>query len=116
MKRIGFYRTDSGRSPVEDVLVSLPAKARQKIVFVLRIIREIHPIPKEYFKKLRNTEGVWEVRIQFAGNIYRLLGFFEDDNIIILVSGFTKKSQKTPKREIALAVQRKREYLKHKGL
>ena len=114
MRKIEFYRTNSRRSPVEEFLISLPSKARQKVAFVLRIIREMHPVPAEYFKKLRSTDDIWEARIQFAGNIYRLLGFFEKDDLIILVSGFAKKTQKTPKKEIELAEQRKREYLNRK--
>ena len=95
-------------------MISLPVKARQKVVYVLKIIRELDRVPAEYFKKLKSTEGIWEVRVKFGNNIYRLLGFFEKNNLIILVSGFTKKSQKTPKQEILLAQKRKRDYLNQK--
>ena len=114
MKKIIFYRTQSGRSPVEDFLISLPSKARQKVVYVLKIIREINRVPIEYFKKLTSTEDIWEVRVKFGNNVYRLLGFYEKENVMILVSAFKKKSQKTPKQEILLAQQRKRDYLKSK--
>ena len=114
MREIKFYRTNSGRSPVEEFLVSLPTKARQKAVYLLKLIHELETVPREYFKKLRNTDDIWEVRIQFAGNIYRLLGFFEHNDLIILVNGFVKKTQKTPKKEIELAEYRKRQYLNRK--
>ena len=114
MKEIRFYKSRSERSPVEDFLISLPVKARQKVVYVLKIIRELDRVPAEYLKKLKSTEGIWEVRVKFGNNIYRLLGFFEKNNLIILVSGFTKKSQKTPKQEILLAQKRKRDYLNRK--
>lgn len=112
MREIRFFRTSSGRSPVEEFLISLPPKARQKVAFVLRIIREIDRVPAEYFKKLKSSDDLWEVRVGFGGNIYRLLGFWKGDSVIILVSGFTKKSQKTPLKELKLAEQRKNEYLK----
>jgi len=65
-------------------------------------------------KKLVNTEGIWEVRVQFGGNIFRLLGFFDGSTLLILTNGFAKKSQKTPRREIELAMRRKNEYLSRK--
>jgi len=92
-------------------LISLTPKARQKVAFVLRIIREIDRVPAEYLKKLKSSDGLWEVRVGFGGHIYRLLGFWKGENIIILVSGFAKKSHKTPHKEIKLAEQRKNEYL-----
>lgn len=52
--------------------------------------------------------------MQFGGNIFRLLGFFEQENLVILTHGFVKKTQKTPPQDIELAEQRKREYLQRK--
>jgi len=86
----------------------------QKITWVLEIIEEYHIVPEQYFKKLKNSEDIWEVRVTFSSNIFCLLGFFDDDNLIILTNGFVKKNQKTPKREIELAEQRKNEYLRRK--
>jgi phage-related protein len=57
------------------------------------------------------SEGIWEIRIRFGNNIYRLLGFFANGTLIILTNGFAKKTQKTPSREIALAIHRKKDYL-----
>jgi len=75
------------------------------------LIEELEVIPRQYFKKLVDSEGIWEVRIQFGNDIFRLLGFFEDGTLLILTNGFAKKTQKTPPQEIALAVRRKEEYL-----
>ena len=69
-------------------------------------------IPKQYFKKLINTDEIWEIRVQFGNNSFRLLGFIYKSKIIILTNAFSKKSQKTPKSEIVLAEKRKQEYLK----
>ncbi|HXV96890.1 MAG TPA: type II toxin-antitoxin system RelE/ParE family toxin, partial [Anaerolineae bacterium] len=54
---------------------------------------------------------IWEVRVQFGGDIFRLLGFFAGSSLIILTNGFAKKSQKTPRQEMDLATRRKNEYL-----
>lgn len=71
-------------------------------------------VPKQYFKKLKNTDGIWEIRIIFSGDIFRIFGFFENKNNFILTNGFIKKSQKTPQSEIILAEERKRNYYERK--
>jgi len=114
MREIFFYKTELGRCPVEEFLISLPAKERQKVAYVLKIVKEFDSVPVQYFKKLIDTDEIWEVRIGFSGNIYRLLCFFVEKDRLILTNGFRKKAQKTPKKEILLAEQRKRDYLNRK--
>jgi phage-related protein len=75
------------------------------------LVEDLDNVPRQYFKKLVDSEGIWEVRIQFGSDIFRLLGFFDDGNLLILTNGFAKKTQKTPPQEIALAIRRKNEYL-----
>jgi phage-related protein len=84
------------------------------VIWVLQLIEELDFVPTQYFKKLTNTDEIWEVRAQFGGSIYRLLGFFENDTLIILTNGFAKKTQKTPINEIKLAEQRRRDHLKRR--
>ncbi len=114
MREIVFYETEEGKKPVENFLDSLTAKQAQKVIWVLKIIEEspiISAIPTTYLKKLTNTNDIWEVRIQLGNDIFRLLGFFETDDLVILTNGFTKKTQKTPKSEINIAESYKRRYL-----
>jgi phage-related protein len=111
MRTINFYRLPNGQSPIEIFLDTLTGKQAQKILWVLQLIEELETIPRQYFKKLMDSEGIWEVRIQFGNDIFRLLGFFDDGTLLILTNGFAKKTQKTPPQEIALAVRRKNEYL-----
>jgi phage-related protein len=111
MMRIEFYKTVQGTSPVEEFLDTLDDSQVNKVLWVLKLVREQNPVPASYFCKMVNTDDIWEVRVQFGGNIFRLLGFFDGSNLIILTHGFQKKSQKTPKQEIKLAESRKREYL-----
>ena len=114
MRTVNFYRTESGKSPVEDFLDSLSGKQAQKVIWVLRLVEELDVVPRQYLKKLVNTDDIWEVRVQFGGNIFRLLGFFDGTTLMILTNGFAKKSQKTPRQEIELATRRKNEYLSRK--
>jgi len=111
MKEIIFYKTEDGKCPVENFLDTLSDKQAEKVTWVLRAIRDINPIPAQYFKKLVNTEDIWEVRVTMGNNIFRFLGFFDGQNFIVLTNGFQKKTRKTPKKEIKLAEERKKEYL-----
>ena len=111
MRTVNFYRFANGVSPVEEFLDSLTGKQAQKVLWVLKLIEDLDMIPAQYFKKLIDTEEIWEIRVQFGGDIFRLLGFFDGGSLIILTNGFAKKTQKTPVHEIELAVRRKGEYL-----
>ena len=79
------------------------------------MIRELEFVSTEYLKKLKNTDDIWEIRVQFGNNIFRLLGFFENKSLIILNHAFAKKTQKTPNKEIKLAEKRKREYYQRRN-
>jgi phage-related protein len=114
MLEIQFYRTADGACPVEEFLDSLSAKQAQKVLWVLRALGELPRVPQQYFKKLEGTDDLWEVRAQFGGDAFRLLGFWCEGRRIILTNGFAKKTQKTPEREIALAAQRRRDHLNQK--
>ena|ERR1043166_7193000 len=111
MIEILFYRTTAGACPVKEFLDDLNAKQAQKVLWVLRAVRELPQVPQQYFKKLEGTADLWEVRAEFGGDAFRLLGFWDAGRLVILTNGFVKKTQKTPEREIALAEQRKRDYL-----
>jgi phage-related protein len=111
MLEIQFYRTAAGASPVEEFLDTLNAKQAQKVLWVLKVVQELPRVPVQYLKKLEGTEDLWEVRAEFGGDAFRLLGFWDAGRLIILTNGFAKKTQKTPEREIALAAQRRRDHL-----
>ncbi len=100
MKQISFYLTPSGRCPVQEHLDILSDKQVEKIAWVLKLVRELDPVPSNYFKKLVNTDNIWEVIVNVGRNTFRLLGFFSGQELIILTNSFQKKSQKTPLREI----------------
>jgi len=100
MRKISFYRFENGKSPVSDFLESLTNKQVEKVFFVLDLIETIDIVPRKFFKKLESTHDIWEVRIQYAGNIFRLLGFFAGNDLIVLNHAFAKKLKKYPKRRL----------------
>jgi phage-related protein len=114
VRTIEFYRTTAGNCPVEDFLDSLSDRHAQKVTWVLRLVERMEIVPQQYFKKLIGTENLWEIRAQMGGNSYRLLGFFDGPVLLILTSGFSKKDQKTPVREIDLAHRRRTDYLERR--
>ncbi|MBU2444984.1 MAG: type II toxin-antitoxin system RelE/ParE family toxin [Bacteroidetes bacterium] len=115
MREIIFYRTVKNKIPVEEFFESLSDKQVEKILWVLRLIKQLERIPIEYFKKLEGTNDIWEVRASSGNNEFRLLGFWHQSNFIVLTNGFRKKSQKTPKSEIKVAESRKKDFLERKS-
>ena len=111
MKSILFYKTKSGKCPVKNHLDTLSDNQVTKITWVLKLIRELDQVPSKYFKKLTNTDDIWEVRVDVGKNTFRLLGFLHGRELIIFTNSFQKKSQKTPMNEIKLAEKRKKDFL-----
>jgi len=110
MRKIIFYRLENGKCPVENFLESLSNKQVEKVFFVLELIENIDIVPRKFFKKLEATDDIWEVRVQYGNNIFRLFGFFDGNDLVVLNHAFTKKTQKVPNKEIKIAEQRKKDY------
>lgn len=89
-------------------------KVRKKIIWTLLLIEQVERIPEVYLKHIEGTNGLYEIRIQFASEIFRLFCFFDEGNLIILANGFQKKTQKTPQNEIAKALKIMEEYYDEK--
>lgn len=116
MIEINFFKNIAGDCPVTEFLDSLSSKQAQKVTWVMRLIEELDKrVPKQYFKKLINTDDIWEIRIQVGANIFRVLGFFEEKHCFIATNGFQKKTDKTPSSEIELAEKRKSEHITRGG-
>jgi len=90
---------------------------QEKIEYVLRIVRQVEKIPKKFFDHLSGSDGLFEIRVQFGSNIFRIFCCFDQGNIVVLFNGFQKKTQKTPKDQIDQAERLKKEYfeIKNKG-
>jgi len=93
---------------------SLNAVVKKKFVWTLKLIATIERVPTQYLKHLENTDSLFEIRVEVGSDIYRVFCFFDKDQLVILINGFRKKSQKTPKREIELTQKIKKNYFNEK--
>ena len=107
---IVFFMSPDGNSPVVEYLDGLDAKQAAKVLWTLSAIKLTHPAPSLYLKKMVATDDLWEARVIFAGNIFRLLGWMDGTDKLILAHGFTKKTEKTPLQEIRTTETRKKIY------
>ena len=83
---------------------------KDKIIWTFELIEELQKVPEIYLKHIKNTEGLFEIRIQQGGDIFRIFCFFDKGQLVVLANGFQKKSQKTPRQEIDKALKIKKEY------
>jgi len=113
-KTVTFYTTVDGKCPIQGFLDSLPGKVAQKVTWVLKLLEDLDTVPSNYFKKLTGTKEIWECRIAFGSNAYRIFCFFAGESVVVLTHGFAKKSQKTPKAEIEKAEAYRRDFLERR--
>lgn len=81
---------------------------------IIEIIEYQQRIPEKYLKHIEGQKGLYEARITLGSNIWRVFCFFDEGKLVILLNGFQKKTQKTPKTEIEKAVSLMREYYNEK--
>lgn len=98
----------------KDFYKSLDKKSRSKVDWTIQLIEYHEFVPIDYFKKLTDTEGIWEIRVKLSSHAYRILCFFDGGKLIVLENGFRKKTQKTPKQEIERAERIKKQYFNEK--
>jgi phage-related protein len=115
VREILFFAIEQVRKPVEDFLDSLSSKQAQKATWVMSLIEDLQVVPKKFFKKMIGTEDIWEIRIEYDSNMFRILGFFDGAIFFVAAHAFKKKSQKVPMQDIRIAEERKREYFRRKS-
>ena len=86
---------------------------QNKVLYVLMLLRTQDRLPTKFIKAIR--DGLFEVRIEYNSNIYRIFFIFDGNKIVVLFNGFQKKTQKTPVNEIKRAIKLKEEYYASKG-
>ena len=86
----------------------LTQNVKDKVDYVLQIVMSMQRISTKFFKHLQ--DGIYEIRVEAGGNIYRIFSFFDDNKLVILLHGFQKKTQKTANKEIERAKILRREY------
>ncbi len=83
-------------------------KVQEKIKFGLLLLKTQDRLPAKFVKLVK--DGVYELRTEYIGNIYRVFFIFDEGNIVVLFNGFQKKTQRTPKNEIEKAIKIKEAY------
>lgn len=102
------------RNHFKEFFEPLKEKVKDKIDHVLFLVVTAERIPKKFFEYMNGTDGLFQIRIEFESNIYRIFCCFDEGNLVVLFNGFQKKSQKTPQKEIDKALRIKDEYFKSK--
>ena len=95
-----------------DFYNSLEDNVKEKVDYVLQIVISVQRIPIKFFRHLE--DGIYEIRVEMGGNIFRIFSFFDDNKLVILLHGFQKKSQKTPRKEIERAKKLRKNYYEEK--
>ena len=90
-------------------------EVQDKIDWIIGLVRTLRMIPEKFFKHLEGSDGLFEIRIKAGSDIFRIICFFDEGNLIILLNGFQKKSAKTPRREIEKAERLKKNYYEDKS-
>lgn len=102
------------RNHFEEFLLAQPEKIQNKIFKIIEAIEILERVPSSYLKYIAGTAGLYEARIQLGSNIWRVFCFFDNDKLVILLNGFQKKTQKTPKSEINKALGLMSDYYEQK--
>ncbi len=97
-----------------DFFETLNKNVKKKFNWTLKLIATLERVPIKYFRHIKNSTGLYEVRVEMESNIFRVFCFFDEGQIIVLINGFQKKSQKTPKKEIKIAEKLKKQYFDEK--
>ena len=87
---------------------TLTEKEQDKIDYCLLLLKTKDKVPVKFVSFIK--DGLYELRIEYNGNIYRVFFIFDEGNIVVLFNGFQKKTQKTPANEIKKALKIKDEY------
>jgi phage-related protein len=92
----------------EKFFVRQSKKVKDKIIWTIELIEEIKKVPETYL--LATTDGLFEIRVKSGRDIFRIFCFFDKGDLIVLMNGFQKKTQRTPRSEIRKALEIKKEY------
>lgn len=99
----------------EDFFEILTESVKNKIDEVLFMVAALERIPQKFFKNIESIKGLFEIRIEYESNIYRIFCCFDKGNLVVLFNGFQKKSRKTPTKELKKAGRIMEEYFNEQG-
>lgn len=112
---VEFYKKETGKVPVQEFLLSLPAKLRAKAFSDIELLKLYGSELKEpYVKpvKGKKNKGLFELRIKFSNDIVRIFYFTYYNHKYVLLHGFLKKTQRTPPKEIERARSYMEDYMR----
>ena len=104
-RKIIFYK-----NYFQDFFDKQNKKVKAKIVWTLDLVEDLVRVPETYLQHIESTDGLYEIRVQLGSDIFRIFCFFDKGQLVVLANGFQKKTQKTPKKEIEMALKIKAEY------
>jgi len=102
------------RNYFTDFFNSQSEKVKDKIDYVFFLITTFDRLPSKFFKYLKGTNGLFEIRIEYESNVFRIFCCLDEGKLVVLFNGFQKKSAKTPRKEIDKALKIKKEYFDFK--
>jgi phage-related protein len=97
-----------------DFYLEQTTKVQEKIEFVFHIVKQVERVSRKFLSAMENTDGLYEIRVEYGSNIYRIFCCFDEGRIVVLFNAFQKKTQKTPQKEIEKALRLKQEYFELK--
>jgi len=113
---IEYYSSEQGKCPIRDFIDTLSPESKAKYIFISDLLSEYGLTVREpYVKPITGTRKLFEIRIKDKQNIHRIFYFAFTGKTLVLLHGFTKKTDKTPLREIAIADNRMKDFLLRKG-
>ena len=95
IREIVFYK-----DYFEDFFEPLTEKVKNKIDEVLFMLTILERIPTKFFKSIEGVKRLFEIRVEYESNIYRIFCCFDKGNLVVLFNGLQKKTQKTLTKEL----------------
>ena len=99
-----------------DFYKTLDLNVKSKFQYVFELIKQVEMVPKKFLAPMTGYAGLFEVRVEYQSNIYRVFCCFDKGRLVVLFNGIQKKTQKSPKNEIEKAMKLKDEYFQQKKL
>ena len=96
----------------DDFIAEVSQEVKKKIHYVFDLLQTEEKVSKKFVEHIR--DGIYEIRIEYESNIYRIFFIFDKGKIVVLFNGFRKKTRKTPEDEIQKAIRIKKEYYEYK--
>jgi phage-related protein len=113
MHTVQFYKDRKGQEPVKNFLANLTKKEKAKVLKYVALLEEKKPSElscDKHYKNLSHYPGLWEVRVDFGRNGYRIFYFYHVADTIVLLHAFKKKTDETPPEELTIALENKEDW------